>query len=721
MKKAKRNGFRDKILRLCIIMAVNALVVSLVGAFFLIRYLDETLTTLSDAQREVVSGRVEEIMSENFKKTALTANRLARIDIEGSAEMIEDDLAFIANEVKEIYLHPERYDEYEIEPPKAENNGKLALQILYADDNVKNDKECTAFARRLVHLASDMEHMLVKHDTFVSDCFIVLPDGVTLAMDRSSASKFDENGDVRFYDPRVRPWYIETLKKKGFCYNEIDTGYYDGLPKIAFAWPVYDEDKLIAVIHGSARLDDLKKYIDQIVSISAGNDSFSIFIDNKGTVTLSSKESGELSLDNGEALSLDAIEDAGLKTLIEKVMGQDYGYEKAEIEGRKYIVTYSKVINDGWMYINFLSEEEATRVKELLLNDVEENFESNKRVMHLCITVALVLAVIMIVIIVMITIIGSTALSKKIVRPVQTMTDRIREMDVENFEFKMEDVYRSVDDIEVLAKAFSRLSEKIHDYIDEIVEFTAKEEKEKTELEVARRIQYGMLPMNFPIFPDKEEFELFASMDPAKMIGGDFYDAFLIDEDHLCMVVGDVSGKGIPAALFMAKAMTIIKNCARPGEGPSEILKNANAALNYGNNEMMFVTVWLAVLNISTGLLTEANAGHESPVIRRNGEGYELIGQDHGIVLGALPGQEYKEDSFVMDKGDILFAYTDGLIESVNSEGKRMGTDKMLDILNSFDDESTERLIDHMKDKVNEFADGAEQFDDLTMLAVRYV
>ena len=241
------------------------------------------------------------------------------------------------------------------------------------------------------------------------------------------------------------------------------------------------------------------------------------------------------------------------------------------------------------------------------------------------------------------------------------------------------------------------------------------------ELSTAASSQEGMLPRSFPLFPDRNEFELHASMDPAKEVGGDFYDAFLIDEDHLAIVMADVSGKGVPAALFMVIAKTLIKNRSQMGGTPAEILADVNDRLCEGNDAKLFVTVWLGILTVSTGHVIEANAGHENPVIRRGDGAYEELKRKHGFVCGGKKKMRYRDDEFDLHPGDILFVYTDGVSEATNGDGVRYGTNRMLTALNEAGDQNPEELLKAVRKDVDVFVKTAPQFDDLTMLAVRYL
>lgn len=248
-----------------------------------------------------------------------------------------------------------------------------------------------------------------------------------------------------------------------------------------------------------------------------------------------------------------------------------------------------------------------------------------------------------------------------------------------------------------------------------------EQERLAKELITARQIQSSVLPHIFPPFPDRHEINLFASMAPARDVGGDFYDFFFIDEDHLCLVIADVSGKGIPAALFMMFAKRIIEDFARAEHSANMILEKTNELLCDNNQAEMFVTVWLGILEISTGNLTAANAGHEYPAIRKKDGPFELYKDKHGFVIGGLEDVHYREYDLQMKPGDKIFVYTDGVTEATDSTGRLFGTERMIEALNSCPDDRPEDILRGVRSAVDAFVDDAEQFDDLTMMCVEYL
>ena len=242
----------------------------------------------------------------------------------------------------------------------------------------------------------------------------------------------------------------------------------------------------------------------------------------------------------------------------------------------------------------------------------------------------------------------------------------------------------------------------------------------QTELNMATDIQASMLPSIFPPFPERSEFEIFASMDPAKEVGGDFYDFFMIDDDHLAVVIADVSGKGVPAALFMMSSKILINDHALMGGTPAEILGRVNKQVCVSNDAHMFVTVWLGILEISTGKLTTASAGHEYPMINVNGK-YELLKDKHGLAIGAMDIARYKNTEIQLKKGDSIFVYTDGVAEATDANNKLFGTARTIDALNAVPKGASQKeVLLGVRAAVDAFVKEAPQFDDLTMVGFKY-
>ena len=279
---------------------------------------------------------------------------------------------------------------------------------------------------------------------------------------------------------------------------------------------------------------------------------------------------------------------------------------------------------------------------------------------------------------------------------------------------------RTGDEVEQLADAFRKMEEDMLAYIRSFMAVTAEKERIGAELNVATQIQADMLPRIFPAFPARTEFDIYATMDPAKEVGGDFYDFFLVDDDHLAVVVADVSGKGVPAALFMVIAKTLIKNHAQNRETPAEVFTHTNAQLCEGNDAGLFVTAWMAVLEISTGKLISVNAGHNPPLLQRAGGSYEWLRSRPGFVLAGMEGMRYRENEMELNPGDRLFLYTDGVTEATDANQELYGDDRLQAALDRQGNVPVRQLLTGIKESIDAFVGDAEQFDDITMLGLEY-
>lgn len=242
----------------------------------------------------------------------------------------------------------------------------------------------------------------------------------------------------------------------------------------------------------------------------------------------------------------------------------------------------------------------------------------------------------------------------------------------------------------------------------------------KADLDTATKIQKSMVPNVFPAFPERKEFDIFAAMYPAKEVGGDFYDFFLIDENHLAMVIADVSGKGIPASLFMMASKILISDRTLMGGTPAEILEFVNKRICSNNKAEMFISVWLGILDIKSGKVIASNAGHEYPAICKKDGEFEILKDKHGFVVGGMDFVKYQDYEFTLHNGDTLFLYTDGIPEANNSDEELFGSERMLEALNMKSGCTSKEIISNVKSEVDKFVGNSVKFDDLTMLCIKY-
>ncbi len=308
--------------------------------------------------------------------------------------------------------------------------------------------------------------------------------------------------------------------------------------------------------------------------------------------------------------------------------------------------------------------------------------------------------------------------ARSVTKPLRRLEQATANVATGHLDVDLSEIQRA-DEIGRLAQAFARMTVDLTHYIQQLTEATAARERIEGELSVAARIQRSMLPSRFPAFPERKDFDIHAIMEPAKEIGGDLYHFFLLDDNRLCFAIGDVSGKGVPAALFMAVTTFLLRSAAAGGVPPEEILHHLNRQLSKGNDSCMFVTMFCGILNLKTGELLYANGGHNPPMLLREKEVIEL-GPPGGPVVGVLEEAAYKRESLIMNPGETLFTFTDGVTEAFNPQDELFSEERLHGVLQEMKGKSAPEIIEAVMFAVESFAQDAPRADDITMLAVRY-
>ena len=310
-------------------------------------------------------------------------------------------------------------------------------------------------------------------------------------------------------------------------------------------------------------------------------------------------------------------------------------------------------------------------------------------------------------------------LHRRIIRPIERLNTSVDSYEHGNFDLDLER-FKHDDELRSLASSFTEMTQRIDAYTEEVARATAEKGRISAEVKVAKQIQNDILPSVFPAFPERTDFDIYASLYSSSEICGDFYDFFLIDEDHLAMVLGDISGSGVPSAMFMIMVKTLIKNRALQGYSPAEVLQNVSEQLLEGNNSGMYATVWLAVVDLTTGKGIAANAGQEHPALRRAGKKFELQEYRHSPPVAAIEGVRFRDHGFQLEPGDTLFVYTDGVKEARNQKGESFGAKRIVEVLNREPEATPSVLMQTMKSAIDSFSDGVQQADDFMMLSLKY-
>ena len=670
----------------------------------------ETVQKQEEALADITNGIMGDVVDQSMGRTALLSAMVTDEVFHNLAVRVE----MMGDYAQKLFADPSAVGRAEYAAPEKDQDGQIVCQTILADDAVEEE---IADRIGLAANMTDMMTTLFGANADTNSCFIALPEGAFLVVDDRSASKFSESGERVIYDCRTRPWYQQAVEKESLIFTDVEVDAFTGDIGIVCAMPVYADGELVAVVGSDLFLTSMNESIRS----SEENGGFMCVINSAGHVVFSPKEAGPFCVvESNNATDLRTSSNNELASMISDALKGNTGVRLVHMDDGAYYMAGAPIGTLGWTLIYVFDQAMADKPAEMLVSSYQEiqdgagvtyllRMRSIRRTMTLLLLLIASLALI-----------SAIILGKKIVRPLNLITKRIANLSESNLEFTMEDEYRTDDEIQVLAESFAKLSHRTVEYVGEVRRVTAEKERIGTELHMANQIQESMLPSIFPAFPERREFDIYAVMDPAREVGGDFYDFFLIDKDHLCMVIADVSGKGIPAALFMMISKIIIQSCAMLGRDAGEILTKTNEALCSNNRMEMFVTVWIGILEISTGKLTAANAGHEYPAIK-TGDRFELLKDKHGLVIGAMPGIVYKEYELELKPGDKLFLYTDGVAEATRAGEELFGTKRMLDALNKDPNADPVILLRNVRRAVDEFVGNDEQFDDLTMLGFEYL
>lgn len=399
---------------------------------------------------------------------------------------------------------------------------------------------------------------------------------------------------------------------------------------------------------------------------------------------------------------------------------EDIIEEYGEIMGNEHIDATVSRTQFGWLSSGGEPlYDDAGNAVAVILADIDMNEIMGKRIAFI-----VIMLIELIIVIGVTQIVLSKCIAKDIIEPVRALTDNAEHFGTGEEGFSKDNIIeldiRTGDEIEDMYHMLRFMQESIIDYMDNLQSVTAERERIGAEVEIATAIQQSMLEHVAPDFVGKNEYDLFASMTPAREVGGDFYDFFMVDENHIAILIADVSDKGVGSAFFMAIAKTLIKTYAQMGGTPEEIITNVDKRISEKNDAGLFVTVWFAIVDLNTGHVNACNAGHDYPAIMKVGEDFVIEKTPHGPPVAFIPGMEFAGIEFDMKPGDRIFLYTDGVNEAKREDGERFGTDRMLEVLNAHKDVDNEEMIHIMKAAVDEFAGDEPQFDDMTMLGFTF-
>ncbi len=671
----------------------------------------ETNLRQKEAIAEISEATMDAIVADSLTSKAEMAAMLA----DDLFVRLSSTVQILADNAENLLQTPELYSARPFALPDASMEGKISLQLVGETNRMPEDPAVLEKLSLLANLSDVMTALYRNAGT--SSVYIAVPEGYMLCVDDKADARIDEQGNVLTIPIRERPWYLGAAQSDSIFFTDVLKDTFTGEIGITCTIPIRQDGHLIAVAAADLFLDQM----EEAVSNSGDVVHYTCIINNQGHVVFSPQNQGTLRARTAEeAVDLRSSEQADLAAFVRDALNGATGIRELDLDGDRVYLAGAPVKTLGWAVVSVVDKAATERPTIMMQEQFDSTLNEAATIYNKNLDRSKQTIIVLILVILIMGLTAGDRLSRRIVRPLEHMTNRVRSLGGKNLQFRMEEEYRTGDEIEVLAESFSALSAKTLQYVDQVKRVTAEKERIGAELTMANAIQRSQLPRLFPPFPNRHEFNLFATMKPAKEVGGDFYDFFMVDNDHVALVMADVSGKGVPAALFMMVTRMLIKSRLQSGESVAEALTNVNRQLCENNELGYFVTVWLAVLEISTGKGVAVNAGHEHPVLRRSDGKYELVLYRHSLAVAAMDGVRFRQHEFQLCPGDSFFVYTDGVTEATNGEHELFGTDRMLEALNKEPDAEPDQLLKNVMDDIHRFMDGEDQFDDITMMCLKY-
>lgn len=635
---------------------------------------------------------------------------------------VKKDVIILSNMMTNIASNPEEYHSRNIFEPSKNDIDKITAQLLFSSEVV--DKS-SPILRQEIGLTANIQDFLIQINTnsnVIISSYVASKNGFTIMVDRFAGRKF-QNSDIKpdFYNATSRPWYIQAKKEDKTIFTDIVIDALGGGPCIICATPYYANGQFAGVVGMGTFLDNINEII---LNTKIGDNGFGFVINKQGQIIASPHTTGDLITGINNIKDLRQSTNTSLADAVQKIINEKAGLTEANIDGKDYYLAYAPMKNTDWYFVTAMEVDTviapAKETHENIINIATEYMDNlsektKMTVIGMIISISILLF--------FITYIG-WSLADYLTKPIRQLSKGVQQIAMGNFNGKL-NIYTG-DEIESLAISFNAMTTELQTYIKNLEQITAEKERIATELNVATNIQKNMLPCIFPPYPDRKDFDIYAVMYPAKEVGGDFYDFYLLDENHLVITIADVSDKGIPAAMFMVITKTILKNFAMSMISPddfSAVVQCANRQLCENNEEMMFVTVFMGMLDLKTGKFIYVNAGHTPPMIRHKHKDdsiFEYLPVEKNCVLGINEEAQFKQQEVYLKQGDELFLYTDGVTEAINKEKKLYSIERLYSNLNKINQKSScQDILRDVKLSIDEFAQGMYQSDDITMLAIK--
>ena len=659
---------------------------------------------------------IDDLVTAQLKKTFGESAKAKAQIINHEMSVMKEDAETLSDVMTNIISHPENFMPRTPPDPRVSPIKNGQTYLTFAPDIRDNvTPEMLQKISIAANIAVVLEEMTKSYSVYNCTAFAGSVEGWyfcnRILLDDDGKADFNRiipfsRERIYEFDARKRPWYVKAEKFQQPVISDLyatfggegETNY----QQIGASAPFYDAQGNFAGVVG---LDASNADIYNDINDTHFTDSGANFVVNENYELIFCSEKNKSLIENN---------------LVEIIENATEGVSAITLDGKDYYLAYLPLSDVDWNFGMLVSEEEILKSTQNNLEHFTRQVEKLQSQMQHEYSYLNNLTVIIPISLLVVLFLMSVNLSRRFVKPIHELSNGVREISGGNLDKKL-DIHTG-DEIEHLATCFNAMTDELRTYIKNLAQETADKERIATELDVARDIQFGMLPKDFPA---RSDFELLATMTPAKEVGGDFYDFYFLDDKHLAITVADVSGKGISAALFMVISKTILNNFMETfykQNGLAQVVEAANEQLCANNDAMMFVTAFVGVLDLETGEFIYVNGGHNPPVVyHAEKNSCDFLDVKKNFVLGPMDGIPFTEQKITLSKGDLIFIYTDGVTEALNVHDEEYLPDRLIDFMNKTDCRADlQTLLKNIRADVSTHVGEAEQSDDITMFALRF-
>lgn len=653
----------------------------------------------------ISANESRQALEQQAKKYLLKMADMQAENINYNFDNIAAKVDSMAQYMEKIYANADAFAGHSMPLPNQVQAGTASEKYMLAPDVVETpilDREI-----KLISNATYMFSAIYANNNIIDNCYIGTKSGICYDYSKDNDLTAD-------YDPRKREWYKKAMARKG---NIVWIGTYtDSAGKLEITCAKAFKDANGNFIGVVATDIILKQVIDKIIGLRIGSNGYAFLLDDKGAyIAHPDYMQAGFNVNARENAS-----DTYKKALTNMINGKS-GTQKISIKDKEYYLAYNVLPATGWSLGLIIPIKDVVAASEASKTKIDGYSTATQKYINQSINDIVWRFFVLFILCLVFFVVISCQLAGKITKPIKILTAGVKKISAGEFNYKI--AVTSKDEIGELADNFNKMGTDIQSYMRNLANSIAEKEKINSELNVAADIQNDMLPKIFPKYEHINGLNLYAKMQPAKIVGGDFYDFFYMDDNQtkLCVVIADVSGKGIPASLFMVIAKHIIKTSVLNSENLSDGISNANNLLCEDNNTSMFVTAFIAVLDLSDGCLEYVSCGHNPPLFASNTEEFRFIKVKKALPLAVAEKIIYQCDKLYMESDDTLVLYTDGVNEAANENNELFGDNRFINILNRCHNNNIENIDDFLRQEISKFAGKAEQADDITTLFIRIV